>query len=100
MAGAWVYIVRCCDGRFYTGLTKHEEPEARVWEHNNHIYPDAFTSKRLPVALVFAEYFELVIDAIASERRIKGWSRAKKIALINGDWQKLVLLAKRRGGKI
>lgn len=99
MAGAWVYIVECNDGSFYTGLTRQEEPEARIWEHNNHIYSDAYTAKRLPVQLVFTEYFELVLDAIASERRIKGWSRAKKIAMINGDWRQVVALAKRRGGR-
>jgi putative endonuclease len=99
MAGAFVYILRGTDGSYYTGLTKQDDPEARVWEHNEKIYLDAYTSTRLPVTLVFAEYFELVIDAIAAERRIKKWSRAKKEAMMAGDWQKLVELSKRRGGK-
>ena len=80
-------------------LTKQEEPEAREWEHNEGIYEDSYTSTRRPVKLVYAESFDLVIDAIAAERRIKGWSRRKKEALMAGDWQRLVELSKRRGGK-
>ena len=99
MSGAWVYILRCSDGSYYTGLTKQEEPEAREWEHNEGTYEDSYTSTRRPVRLVYAENFELVVDAIAAERRIKGWSRRKKEALMAGDWQKLVVLSKRRGGK-
>jgi putative endonuclease len=52
------------------------------------------------VSLVYAEYLEMVIDAIEAERKIKGWSRAKKEALIAGDWERVQLLAKRRGGKL
>ena len=99
MRGAWVYILRCSDGSYYTGLTKQEEPEAREWEHNEGIYEDAYTSTRRPVKLVYAENFDLVVDAIATERRIKGWSRAKKEALMAGDWQRLMELSKRRGGQ-
>ena len=99
MSGAWVYILRCSDGSYYTGLTKQEEPEAREWEHNEGIYEDSYTSTRRPVKLVYAEQFELVVDAIATERRIKGWSRRKKEALMADNWQKLVELSRRRGGK-
>jgi predicted GIY-YIG superfamily endonuclease len=48
---------------------------------------------------LWAEHFDRITDAIAIERKIKGWTRAKKEALIKSDWDKLVLLAKRRGGK-
>ena len=98
MSGAWVYIVECRNGSFYTGLTKQGDPESRVWEHNNRVFQDSYTSFRLPVNLAYAEHFELVSDAIAAERRIKGWSRAKKIALMQGNWQEVQLLSKRRGG--
>jgi putative endonuclease len=50
------------------------------------------------VKLAYAEYFELVIDAIALERKLRGWSRAKKIPMMQGDWERLQKLAKRRGG--
>lgn len=100
MSGAWVYIVKCADDSYYTGLTRSELPETREQEHNEASYPDAYTSTRRPVKLVYAEYLELVIDAIDAERKIKKWSRRKKEALIAGDWKRVQILAKRRGGKV
>jgi putative endonuclease len=44
---------------------------------------------------VFAEEFAIITDAIAAERRIKGWTRAKKEALMTSNWADLVNLAKR-----
>jgi putative endonuclease len=52
-----------------------------------------------PVKLVWSEYFPQITDAIATERKIKGWSRAKKEALANNDWDSIVRLSKRRAGK-
>jgi putative endonuclease len=49
--------------------------------------------------LVWFEHFDRITDAIAIERKIKGWSRAKKEALIRGDWGEIKQLAQRRGGK-
>ena len=96
MSGAWVYIVKCADGSYYTGLTKHESPEAREWQHNAGTFADAYTASRRPVSLVHSEHFELVTDAIAAERRIKGWSRAKKEAMIAREWNRLPELSKRK----
>lgn len=90
---ATVYIIRCSDGSYYTGLTK-QSVEARVWEHNAGIY-DGYTAKRRPVELVFAETYELVTDAIARERQIKGWSRPKKEALIALNYVGLPALSRR-----
>ncbi|HUR42576.1 MAG TPA: hypothetical protein VMZ01_00605 [Aestuariivirga sp.] len=53
----------------------------------------------MPVVMVYAEYFDMIVDAIAVERKIKGWGRAKKEALIASDWNKIVRHSKRRGGK-
>ena len=99
MSGAWVYILKCSDDSYYTGLTRNEMPEAREQQHNDATFPDAYTSTRRSVKLVYAEYLELVVDAINAERKIKGWSRAKKEALIASDWDRVQVLAKRRGGK-
>jgi putative endonuclease len=99
MSGAWVYMVKCADGSFYTGLTRNELPETCVQQHNAKTFPDSYTATRLPVELVYAEYLDLVTDAINAERKIKGWSRAKKLALLSGDWEKVQVLSKRRGGK-
>jgi len=95
VTGAYLYILRCADGSYYTG-TARQGLERRVAEHNAGTGGD-FTSKRRPVKLIFAEHFETISDAIAMERRIKGWSRAKKEALISGDWKNLQLMARRRG---
>jgi putative endonuclease len=91
--GAYVYILLCADGSYYTG-TARQGLEQRVNEHNAGHY-DGYTSTRRPVHLVFSQWFERVTDAIAAERQIKGWSRAKKDALIRGEFEMLRILAKR-----
>jgi putative endonuclease len=91
--GLWVYIAKCADGSYYVGSTKLE-PEARVWEHNEGLHPGAYTFSRRPVVLVFSERYERLIDGFARERQIKGWSRAKKEALIARDWDELQRLAR------
>ncbi|NGP19204.1 GIY-YIG nuclease family protein [Devosia aurantiaca] len=88
-----VYMVRCSDGSYYTGLTKRD-PEERVGEHNAGVV-DGYAHSRRPVELVFSETFERIIDAIARERQIKGWSRRKKEALIRYDYEALPDLASR-----
>jgi putative endonuclease len=90
---ATVYILRCADGSYYTGLTKLPI-EARVWEHNNDPI-DGYTARRRPVQLVFSEVYERLTDAIAREQPIKGWSRAKKEALMRGDYTALPDLSSR-----
>ena len=65
-------------------------------EHAEGLIADCYTFKRRPVKLVFAEHYEMITDAIAAERRIKGWSRAKKEAYTRGDFPTLVALPKRR----
>ncbi|PZU94119.1 MAG: hypothetical protein DI527_04245 [Chelatococcus sp.] len=92
--GCWVYIVRCADGSYYTGSTR-SSIEQRVAEHNDGRYEAACTATRRPVTLVFAEHFSVITDAIGMERRIKGWSRAKKEALIQRDFERLAQLSRR-----
>jgi putative endonuclease len=91
--GAYLYIVRCSDGAYYTG-TARRGLEMRVAEHNAGTY-DGWTTRRRPVTLVFSEWFDRIADAIAAERQIKGWSRAKKEALIRGDFPALRDLSRR-----
>ncbi|MBL8895234.1 MAG: GIY-YIG nuclease family protein [Rhizobiales bacterium] len=96
--GAWVYILRCADGSYYTGSSRVREIDTRLSEHELASFAVAYTASRRPVTLVYVERFERIVDAIAAERRIKGWSRAKKEALIEGDWPTLQARSKRRGG--
>jgi len=91
MMDYFVYIVKCSDGSYYTGVTSNLEK--RINEHNYGIFK-GYTSKRLPVTLVYSNRFSDVREAIRSEKQIKGWSRAKKEALIEGDFEKLVKLSK------
>ena len=89
----WVYILKCSDGSYYSGSTSNLEK--RISEHQNGLIK-GYTSKRLPIELAFSEYFEDVYFAISAERQIKGWTRAKKEALINGDFELLKVLAKKK----
>ena len=92
--GAYVYILKCADGAFYVGSTRGSL-DTRVNEHNVGRY-GGFTATRRPVSLAYSEYFDRITDAIAAERKLKGWSRAKKIALMNGDFEKLSVLSRNR----
>jgi len=89
----WVYMLHCRGGSFYTGQT--DDLEARLAAHQIGQVP-GFTSDRLPVKLVWCQEFPTRVEALASERQIKGWSRAKKMAMIRGDWSRLSDLAKGR----
>jgi putative endonuclease len=92
--GASIYILQCADGSYYTGITRRSVEE-RVSEHAQGLIADCYTFTRRPVKLIFAEHYDRIVDAIAAERRIKGWSRAKKEAYIRGDYAALGALAKR-----
>jgi putative endonuclease len=96
--GGWAYMLRCADDSFYVGSTSHEDVNIRVAEHNDAKYI-GYTSSRRPVYLVWSSWFNDLRDAHAMERQIKGWSRAKKMALIRGDSEALTRLSKRRAGK-
>jgi putative endonuclease len=91
--GAFVYMLRCVDGSYYVGSTV-VDLERRVAEHNTGLF-GGYTSTRLPATLVWSEHFENLTDAASIERKLKGWSRAKKTALISGDWSAIKRLSKR-----
>jgi predicted GIY-YIG superfamily endonuclease len=84
-------MLRCADGSFYVGVTS--ALEHRIARHNFGELPGAYTHSRRPVSLVFSQEFSHPDEAIAAEKRLKGWSRAKKIALIDGDWDEIRRLA-------
>ena len=86
----YMYILECADGSFYTGSTK--DLPRRLWQHQNGLGAN-HTTKRLPVKLVYAEHYDRVADAFDREKQVQGWSWAKKIALINSDWDRLHILA-------
>jgi putative endonuclease len=89
---AWVYIVRCSNGAYYTGSTR--DLELRLWQHKQG-FGSNFTRKHGPVELVFAEASDSVDTAFLREKQIQGWSRAKKQALIDGRFDDLPGLSRR-----
>ena len=91
--GAYLYVVKCSDESLYVGTTR-TSLEARIAEHNAGKFA-GYTNSRRPVELIFSEWFDRITDAIAAERKLKGWSRAKKLAFIRQDFEKLQALAKR-----
>jgi putative endonuclease len=94
MSAATIYILRCSDGSDYTGITRRPIEE-RVSEHVLGLH-DGYTFTRRPLTLVHAESYDRIDEAIAAERRIKGWSRAKKEAYIRSDFETLAALSRRR----
>ena len=92
--GAWLYILRCADGSYYVSTTR-TSLEMRIAQHNDGTFT-GYTTSRRPVELIFSQWFDQITDAIENERKLKGWGRAKKEALIRGDFAALQLLAKRR----
>ncbi len=91
---SFVYMLRCNDGKYYVGSTRGSL-ERRISEHDAGTY-GGFTKSRRPVELVYSQEFDRITDAIAAERQFKGWSRAKKEALIGGDYERLKVLARNR----
>ncbi len=88
----YAYLLRCADGSYYAGHT--DDLEARVAQHQSGAYP-GHTRTRRPVELIWAERFPSRDEAFAAERKIKGWSRAKKEALVRGDWAAISRLARK-----
>jgi predicted GIY-YIG superfamily endonuclease len=87
----YVYMLRCADGSFHTGHT--DDLDARLWQHQQGVGAD-WTRRRRPVELVWCEALPTRDEAFAAERRIKPWSRAKKEALIAGDWARVGYFAR------
>ncbi len=93
MKQSFVYILKCSDDSYYTGITSNLTK--RIVEHKTGKNLDSYTFSRKPIDLVFYAEFTDINLAIQSEKQIKNWSRVKKEALINGEFEKLPNLAKK-----
>ena len=87
----WTYILLCADGLYYTGHT--DDLEKRIGDHQSGQIK-GFTSSRLPARLMWSQDFSTRYEALDAELKIKKWSKAKKQALIRGDWDSLSYFAK------
>jgi len=87
----YVYILRCEDGSYYTGVTN--DHQCRVNDHQRGYNQSAYTYKRRPVKLVYLATFTDINEAIDWEKRVKRWTRKKKEALIQGRFEDLQGLA-------
>jgi predicted GIY-YIG superfamily endonuclease len=76
------YVLRCRDGSYYVGHT--DDLERRIAQHRTGTL-GGYTARRLPVTFLWAQDFQTRDDAFAAERKLKGWSRAKKEAMMAGD---------------
>ena len=90
----YVYILLCSDNTYYTGVTNNLS--RRIKEHQNSKFPNSYISKRLPIKLVYFSEFTNITIAIEKEKQLKKWSKAKKEALINGKYENLPNLAKKK----
>jgi len=86
----WLYILQCSDNSYYTGSTKNLE--LRLAQHQQGEGAN-YTKNRLPVKLVFCQEFDRIDDAFYREKQVQGWSKKKKEALINGNFELLPNLA-------
>ncbi|HPU15299.1 MAG TPA: GIY-YIG nuclease family protein, partial [Polymorphobacter sp.] len=89
----YAYLLRCDDGSYYAGHT--DNLEQRMAQHGSGNL-GGYTARRRPVVLVWSDSFQTRDDAFAAEQQLKGWSRAKKEALIAGDWPLVAVLARGR----
>ncbi len=93
----FVYILSCSDNTYYTGVTSNLEN--RLQQHQSGYDKSAYTYFRRPVQL---EYFAIFTDSMIAfqfQQQIKKWSQKKKQALINGEYEKLPNLAKKKFNK-
>ncbi|WP_298156287.1 GIY-YIG nuclease family protein [Flavobacterium sp.] len=91
---SYVYILKCADETYYTGVSSNLE--RRLYQHQCGFFPGCYTFKRRPVELVFYCDFTDITLAISTEKQIKKWSRSKKEALIEGRYDDLPNLAKKK----
>jgi predicted GIY-YIG superfamily endonuclease len=89
---AWVYILECADGTYYVGSTT--DLERRVSQHQRG-EGAAYTKSRRPVRLIWAAQFDRIDETFAFEKRVQGWSRRKREALMEGRFEALPGLASR-----
>ena len=93
----FMYILECSDGSYYVGSTRNLEERLRQHQAGEGA---VYTRRRGPVCLVFVQEFQRIDEAYAMEKRVQGWSRAKRQALIAGALNELPRLSRKDFGAI
>ncbi|MGH7659540.1 MAG: GIY-YIG nuclease family protein [Vulcanimicrobiaceae bacterium] len=83
----YVYMLRCFDGTFYTGVTN--DFDRRFYEHSSGFNEECYTFTRRPLRVAYVGEFEKILDAIDFEKKLKSWSHKKKRAFAEREWAKL-----------
>ena len=91
------YMLMCRDASIYTGHT--DDLPRRIAQHGIGFFPHCYTADRRPLTMIWSEAFASRVEALAAERQLKGWSRAKKLALADGDWALVSSLARSGSGR-
>lgn len=90
----YVYLLQCSDQSFYIGHT--DNMEARLVQHQRGELKGCYTKSRLPVVLLKAGMFETREEALSAEQQMKGWTRVKKLAWVNDDYEAISRLGKKK----
>jgi predicted GIY-YIG superfamily endonuclease len=93
----FVYMLKCADDSFYVGHT--DNLETRLARHDQGYFPSCYTFARRPVQYIYSQEFETRDEALSMEKRIKGWSRAKKSALAKHDWAEISRISQFKYGR-
>lgn len=81
---AYMYILLCADGSYYTGSTTNLD--IRIAQHLSGEGSN-YTRKHKAIKLLYAEEYDRIEDAFFREKQVQGWSRRKKEALMRGEWK-------------
>ena len=82
----FMYILECSDRSLYVGSTW--DLDRRLSQHNAGERAE-YTRNRLPVRLLYSEYYSRIENAFLREKQVQRWGRAKRLALVKGRLDQL-----------
>jgi putative endonuclease len=95
MNNFFVYFLKCNDGSYHINHAGHNIKE-KIMAQKQGLMPDCYTYTKRPVELIYFEAYETLQEALKKEKQYRGWSRAKKEALMAGDFELIKQLSKKK----